>query len=213
MSEGALAYLIPNVSKNLPISLRDLARELDGLVLSGGSDVSPRSYRESAIRPEWEGDYVRDCYEIELVREFLDQEKPVLGICRGAQLINVAFGGTLYQDIKTQLPNALIHRHWEIYDQNVHTITFEKQSQLQRLYPDTKAAKVNSVHHQAIKDLGKDLLIEARSLEDGLIEAIRLNSPTYCMALQWHPEFHDPSDPTLLDGKPILREFLAQARC
>ena len=88
---------------------RDAARlrlVLDGLVLHGGSDVWPGSYGEEPLKPEWSGDRVRDEYEIALLRAFLDAGKPVLGVCRGLQVINVAFGGTLYQDITTQNPAA-----------------------------------------------------------------------------------------------------------
>jgi putative glutamine amidotransferase len=211
MSEGVLGYLIPTLPPSQGLSISDLVQNLDGLVLQGGSDVSPKTYGEEAIRPEWQGDFVRDRYEMELVRAFLSEKKPILGICRGAQLLNVAFGGTLYQDIQTQLPQARVHRNWEIYDQNFHTIRFAQGSSLEKLYPGVKSAKVNSVHHQAVKALGKDLVAEAYAVDDGVVEAIRYPGESYAFAFQWHPEFHDPSDTTLLDGKPILREFLSAA--
>lgn len=211
LSEGVLAYLIPTVPAHGKTTLTDLVENLDGLVLQGGADVSPKSYGETPIKPEWSGDFVRDQYEIALVKEFLRHEKPVLGICRGAQLMNVAFGGTLYQDIGTQLPEARVHRDWEIYDQNFHEMTIEKGSLLSKLYPAVTSAKVNSVHHQAVKDLGKGLVVEARSKDDGVIEAIRSTANVFAFAFQWHPEFQNPGDKTLLDGKPILREFLKHA--
>lgn len=209
---GAMAYMIPSTPSDGDLRLRDWAHDLDGVVFQGGSDVSPRSYGETAMRPEWEGDFVRDQYEIELFREFQKLGKPVLGICRGAQLINVACGGTLYQDIGTQVPGALVHRDWEIYDQNFHEIKFEKDSLLSKLYPDSKTAKVNTVHHQAIKDLGKGLAVEARSETDGVIEALRGTGDSFVYAVQWHPEFQDQKDESLLDGGPILKRFLEETR-
>ncbi|HXA47534.1 MAG TPA: gamma-glutamyl-gamma-aminobutyrate hydrolase family protein, partial [Burkholderiaceae bacterium] len=98
MNHGALAFMIPTLGQDAKvlrgaISVRDYVSALDGLVLQGGADVSPESYGEQPVRPEWSGDRMRDLFEIELVWEFVIQHKPVLGICRGAQLINVACGG------------------------------------------------------------------------------------------------------------------------
>lgn len=194
------------------VSLKELVQEMDGLVLHGGSDVAPKSYGEEPLKPEWAGDYVRDQYEIALLKEFMAQGKPTLGICRGAQLVNVAFGGTLYQDIATQRPDAVDHRNWEIYDQNFHDVKFAEGSGLSRLYPGISTAKINTVHHQAVKDLGKGLVAEATSVPDGIIEAIRFKGPDWVCAVQWHPEFHDATDKSLLDGKPLLADFLKQAQ-
>src|SRR5262245_49805808 len=104
MSRDVMVLMVPSVDKDgllhkSNMRLRDYARELDGLVLQGGADLSPTTYGEEPLDPAWAGDRVRDEYEIELFNEFFEAGKPVLGICRGLQLINVAFGGTLYQDI------------------------------------------------------------------------------------------------------------------
>ena len=104
-------------------------------MLMGGSDVCPESYGEKALKPEWNGDRIRDDYEIALLRAFMALRKPVLGVCRGAQVINVAQGGTLYQDLGTQAPHALNHRNWAIYEQNCHATSFVPGSGLARLYP------------------------------------------------------------------------------
>ncbi|HEX9173276.1 MAG TPA: gamma-glutamyl-gamma-aminobutyrate hydrolase family protein, partial [Telluria sp.] len=187
------------------------ARHLDGLVLQGGADVSPQTYSESPTRPEWNGDRARDLYELELLHEFVDAGKPVLGVCRGCQLINVAFGGTLYQDVATNLPTALAHVHTD-YDAHRHAIVFPPGSSLGSMFPNVKRALVNSIHHQAVKDLGRDVRVEAMSDPDGVIEAIRYQRADFVMGLQWHPEFHRAGGVDLLDCTPVLDEFLRAAR-
>lgn len=216
MAHGALAYMIPAIVSGGEIergsvSARDYVATLDGLLLQGGSDVSPESYGQTALSPEWEGDLVRDRYEIELLREFVFQGKPVLGICRGAQLINVAFGGTLHQDIATQIPGAIRHRDQDAYDQFAHEIRIEPQSSLSRLYQGAHGPMVSSIHHQAIASLGSGLVVEARSMPDGVVEAIRWTGSCYVVGVQWHPEFHDGAERELLDDTPLLMEFLSAA--
>jgi putative glutamine amidotransferase len=215
MSEGALAYLMPALLPDSGVRLKEMVADLDGLVLQGGSDVAPQTYGEMPLRSEWSGDAVRDRYEIDLVEECLRQRKPILGICRGAQLLNVALGGTLYQDIQAQVPGARVHRNWQVYDQLFHEIRIQEGSLLRKLYPGKQLALVNSVHHQGLKALGRGLEVEAAAAEDGVIEAVRLQGEVFAFACQWHPEFQDPADQSLLDCKPILKEFLeaaAQAR-
>lgn len=215
MSRDVLVFMIPTVNTNglvhpSNIRLRDYAKHLDGLVLQGGADVSPQSYSEAATRPEWSGDRVRDMYELELLHEFVEAGKPVLGICRGCQLINVAFGGTLYQDIASDVPAAIAHVN-DQYDSNYHELTFPADSTLASLL-NTQHATVNSIHHQAVKELGRDLSIEAVSGKDNIIEAIRYRKAPFVMGLQWHPEFHRAAGSELLDCMPILDSFLRTAR-
>ncbi|WP_034296328.1 gamma-glutamyl-gamma-aminobutyrate hydrolase family protein [Herbaspirillum sp. RV1423] len=215
MSRDVLVFMIPTVNTNglvhpSNIRLRDYAKHLDGLVLQGGADVSPQSYAEAATRPEWNGDRVRDMYELELLHEFIEAGKPVLGICRGCQLINVAFGGTLYQDIATDVPAAIAHVN-DLYDSNYHELTFPAGSTLASLL-NAQNAVVNSIHHQAVKDLGRDLSVEAVSGTDSIVEAIRYRKAPFVMGLQWHPEFHRAGGPELLDCMPILDSFLRTAR-
>lgn len=212
MSEGALAYMIPLPTASQPLALEAFAQDLDGLVLQGGVDVAPESYGEAPLRPEWSGDRVRDVYEIALINAFVQLGKPVLGICRGLQILNVALGGTLYQDINTQLPGSFIHRDWHIYDQNFHYIRIQHPSHLAELYPDTVTARVCSVHHQAIKQLAEPLVAEAHSMDDHVVEAARHKGKAWVYGVQWHPEWHDPNDGALMDGKILLRDFLAAAR-
>jgi putative glutamine amidotransferase len=213
-----MVFMLPSIEgggliRRGNIRVADYAAELDGLVLQGGADVSPLTYGETPIKPEWQGDRIRDMYEIDLLQEFVSAGKPVLGICRGLQLINVAFGGTLYQDIVTQRVGSHLHHHNpSAFDQHFHRIAFVAGSGLAGLYTDFANVRVNSIHHQAVKVLGKDLVIEALSMPDDIIEAIRWEGESYVRGVQWLPEFHDPSDPELLDGRPLLREFLAEAQ-
>jgi gamma-glutamyl-gamma-aminobutyrate hydrolase PuuD len=216
MSRGVMVLMIPTVNTNgllhpSNITLRHYARNLDGLVLQGGADVSPFTYSETPTRPEWTGDRARDLYELELLHEFVEAGKPVLGICRGCQLINVAFGGSLYQDVATDLPNALEHVHSD-YDAHRHSIVFPPGSSFNHMFPGVPGAVVNSIHHQAIKELGRDVRVEALSDPDGVVEAIRYQRADFVMGLQWHPEFHRTGGVDLLDCTPVLDEFLRAAR-
>ena len=216
MSSGAMAVMIPSPAGDTQrgdVTLDDYADWLDGLVLEGGSDVSPGSYGETPIEARWSGDRIRDDYEKALVAAFERVGKPVLGVCRGLQLLNVAYGGTLYQDIGTQRPEARVHRDAAIYDRNFHDVEFVAGSALASLYPNMKTAKVNSVHHQGIKDLAAGFVVEATSPDDGIIEAIRRSAApgkSYIAAVQWHPEFHRTEWGTL-DDTPILNDFLHSA--
>jgi gamma-glutamyl-gamma-aminobutyrate hydrolase PuuD len=216
MSRDVIVFMVPTVDKDglihrSNIRVADYARVLDGLVLQGGADVSPLSYGEAPLDPAWAGDRSRDVYEMELLHEFIEAGKPVLGICRGAQLINVAFGGTLYQDVSTLIPDSLQHVT-DAYENHLHEIQFEGGSGLARLYSGVERRLVTSIHHQAIKTLGRGLRVEARSPPDGVIEAIRGTGKGYVFAVQWHPEFHHPGRKDALDSAPILEEFLEAAR-
>ena len=144
MTRDVLVLMVPTVDTGgllhrSSIRLSDYARHLDGLMLQGGADVSPLTYGEDPLSQEWAGDRLRDEYEIELLHEFIVAGKPVLGVCRGLQLINVALGGTLYQDVPTQVGPQVMHRNREIYEANVHEIRIEPGSGLSRLALPTAA--------------------------------------------------------------------------
>lgn len=218
MSPRVLAVMIPAVEseslvKRTDLSLRGYAEALDGLVLQGGNDLAPQTYGEAPLKPEWHGDRVRDRYEMDLVDRFVQAGKPVLGICRGCQLLNVAFGGTLYQDIPTQRPDNVGHLDLAHYERQFHEVCLVPGTRLAGLYAGRTTTTVNSIHHQAVKDLGRDLIVEAQAA-DGLIEAIRWRGPSYVFGMQWHPEFmalgrlHENQ----LDGHPILNDYLEAAR-
>jgi len=213
MANGAIVAMVPTLEATsdvdqAAVSIRDYVDMLDGLVLQGGADVSPATYGETPSRPEWAGDRVRDKYEIELLWGFVFARKPVLGICRGMQLINVAFNGTLHQDIPTELPDARTHVDRRLYDELHHSVAFEPGSLLATLYGEGEVLRVNSIHHQCVRGLGNGLVVEARCPEDGVVESVRWTGTSFVLGVQWHPEFHRHSETQLLDSGGILGEFL-----
>ncbi len=219
LAKDVLAVMIPAIEsegliRRSEMSLSSYAEHLDGLVLQGGADIAPESYGEKPLTPEWAGDRIRDRYEIDLFNAFVAAGKPVIGICRGCQLINVALGGTLFQDIPTQVTQAISHRDADLYERALHDVTLVRGTKLSQMYPAVKQAKINSIHHQAVKDLGRDLVIEALGVPDGIVEAIRWRGPSYVFGMQWHPEFLALTDldRAQLDGRPILEDFLSNAR-
>ena len=219
LAKDVLAVMIPAIEsegliQRSDMSLAAYAEHLDGLVLQGGADIAPESYGETPLHADWAGDRVRDRYEIDLFNAFVAAGKPVIGICRGCQLINVALGGTLFQDIPTQVSQAGSHRDTALYERALHDVTLVQGTRLAQMYPGVQQAKINSIHHQAVKDLGRDLVIEALGVPDGIVEAIRWRGASYVFGMQWHPEFLalKSFDQTQLDGGPILHDFLATAR-
>lgn len=214
MSSGAIVVMVPcptGETARGDVTLQHYAQWLDGVVMHGGADVWPGNYGEEPLRDEWTGDRVRDIYDLALVKAFAEVGKPIFGVCRGLQLINVAFGGALYQDIETQHPGALQHRNATTYDQHFHDIHIVPDSRLAQLYPGMPRARVNSIHHQGIKRVAPEFVVEALSEPDGVPEAIRLKPApgrSYIAATQWHPEFHTQGSDTL-DDTAILNDFLA----
>lgn len=210
MQNGALVYLVPPALEESQLQL--YVNDLDGVLFTGGTDVSPKSYGEMPLKAEWSGDYERDQYEIALFHACRQQHLPVFGVCRGIQLINVALGGSLYQDINTQVKDSFVHRDWDIYDQNSHEVDLVEGSSLSQIYGSQLRGKVNSVHHQSIKTLGTGLEVEAISVDDGIIEAVRIpqksETDPYVAAVQWHPEFQSPQDTTLLSREVLAKDFL-----
>jgi putative glutamine amidotransferase len=217
LAGGAVAVMVPAVDatsivQRSDLELHDYAEALDGLVLQGGNDLAPESYGEQPLHEDWQGDRVRDRYEMDLVRAFIDAGKPVFGICRGLQLLNVAYGGTLWQDIATQRPQSPPHRELGKYEHHHHAVEFVPGTHLAALFPGVKRATTNSIHHQGIKSLAPGFVAEALCPEDGLIEAIRWQGGSFVAGVQWHPEFHEPGHPHTLDDRPILADFLAACR-
>ena len=208
---GARAYMLPTLPATMG-DAADLLADLDGLVLHGGVDVAPSSYGQEALRPEWSGDPERDAYELALIGACILQRKPLFGICRGMQLLNVFFGGTLHQDLGDESPTSTTHRNRERYDLHTHAVTVAPGSQLARMYGDAAYLQVNSLHHQGIDRLARDLCVEATSTPDGVIEAVRgVSGSSWVYGVQWHPEFHDDRLPELAPAAPLWTTFLAHA--
>lgn len=161
--------------------------KIDALVISGGDDVSPYLYGENPIKEVQFFSVERDHFEIALVKGALKKGIPVFGICRGIQIINVALGGTLYQDIFIQTGSTFGHNPVNLpVDRLYHNVIVEDDSVLRSLFKD-KTFLVNSFHHQGIKEFGKDLYASAFS-EDGIVEAIEMIGNKYVYGVQWHPE-------------------------
>ncbi|MBU0278880.1 gamma-glutamyl-gamma-aminobutyrate hydrolase family protein [Gemella sp. zg-1178] len=180
---GGSPFLLPITDKKLA---KQYAKEIDGLVLSGGHDVSPIFYGEEPSPNLKETLPPRDEFEIELVKEILILQKPIFAICRGLQILNVALGGNLHQDIDSLDKTRIKHLQTTHPKFSSHSVNIEKDSLLYKLLG--KTTLVNTLHHQAIKTLGQDLIATAFS-SDGYIEAVESKIPEqYIMAVQWHPE-------------------------
>lgn len=207
--KGILPVLLPDVDDEL---LADILKEMDGFVLQGGSDLAPQTYGEEPIG-KWKGDAHRDQYELKILDFAIKNSKPVLGICRGFQLMNAYFGGTLYQDIETQRPDAGSHRSADLYDTISHAVEFTAGSYLDKLYNGVTEPKINTVHHQAVKTLGNNLEVYAKS-KDGFIEAFGYTKEPEgkVMGVQWHPEFTPTLKNELIDESIIYNAFLQHAK-
>ncbi len=217
MSHGAMAFMIPTLLAEMPqrrsmVTADHYAEQMDGLLLQGGADVDPRTYGEEPLRPEWSGDQVRDRYELSLVRAFVEQGKPVFGICRGLQLINVAYGGTLYQDIALQIPGAQRHVDLALYDDLVHEVEFVEGSRLAQTFGSAGPMPVTSIHHQCVRRLGDGLKVEAYSSGDRIVEAVIAETPNLVIGVQWHPEFHPSRQTQVLDCAPLMELFIEAAQ-
>lgn len=216
MRNGALPVMLPRSLGGF--TPQALLEGVDGLLLQGGADVSPTSYGEEPIQERWSGDRTRDEYEIALIKESIASDKPVLGICRGVQILNVALGGSLYQDINTQIEGSLVHRNWDVYDGLEHEVELTEGGRLAQIYENAPAMRINSIHHQSIKDPAPGLHVEARSPTDGVVEAVVLTEYgaserlPYAVGVQWHPEFHKPGVTELLEPDMLMQDFLAEVQ-
>jgi putative glutamine amidotransferase len=185
-----------------PAAIASLLDACCGLVLSGGEDVEPARYGAKpspalgATLPE------RDAMEFSALDCALRLDMPILGICRGCQVLNVHFGGSLYQDIDTERPGHLLHQQLAPWSQRTHDATVNPDSLLRRLV-GVDELRINSFHHQAVKGLGRELRVVARA-EDGLVEAIEHESRPWVLGVQWHPERNEAEAP---DTDPDRRLF------
>ncbi len=181
---GGTPVLIP-VDRN-PDRAEEYISMLDGLLIPGGEDVTPSLYGQAPI---WQVTYMnedKDRMELALIRLAVERRIPVFGICRGIQLLNVCFGGTLYQDLPFQVAGSVCHlQDMAIRSQLTHPVELESGS-LMRTLLGSEPLYVNSYHHQALKDLAPNFIVTARS-PDGVIEAVE-DPERNIYAVQWHPE-------------------------
>lgn len=185
--------------------LRSVFDRLDGLVLSGGGDISPSYYGEQNSGLLWHVDEQRDRAELTLARWALSGGLPLLAICRGIQALNVAAGGSLIQDVGTQIPNALDHTilAGRPMAAIAHTVDVAERTRLAGLF-GPGALEVNSAHHQAADSVGAGLVVTARA-PDGVIEGLEKPDHPFCVGVQWHPE-------AMIDTRPaMIRLFEALA--
>lgn len=215
MAMGALVVLVPTVEpgrrwRPATVTVEDYVQALDGLVLQGGVDVDPAFYGEPVSHSRPPLDPERDRFEMQLLHAFVAAGKPVFGICRGMQLINVAYGGNLHQDLHQDAATSSAHHVHDLYDEHLHEVRIEPGSWMARIYGDVAGGTVNSIHHQGVRTLGAGLLAEAWS-DDGVVEALRREGDAFVVGVQWHPEFHDHRYPQLLPADPLMQAFFEAA--
>jgi putative glutamine amidotransferase len=177
----------------------------DGVLLTGGVDVDPAEYGDLARHPTVEVDAVRDRYELALTREAVSRDLPLLAICRGVQVLNVAAGGTLVQDLPSQSPSDVRHsvtepKNAEVHDVEVTAGTCLATLLAPRLTGDRRVP-VNSRHHQSVKQAAPGFIVSATA-PDGIVEAIERPASRFCVGVQWHPEnfWRTGEFKTLFDG-------------
>lgn len=208
MKAGALPVLLcPNMDDDM---LRQCMNGLDGILLAGGNDVSPDRYGHDPIDELGEVNPLRDDFEGRLVRMAAEMEMPVLGICRGIQSINVAMGGTLWQDVPSQYRTAegtkgIAHSQTRADFYTSHRVLVEENTLLMKLIGQ-REIRVNSFHHQGVRDAAPCMKVVARA-SDGLIEAIEHPGLPFFLGVQWHPERYFDRDRTAM----VLFEALAEA--
>ena len=210
-SAGALPWMIPLVSDDE--TLRGIYESLDAVFLPGGADIDPVSYGTEPHPLCDKTDRERDRVELLLARWAMADGKPVLGVCRGMQLVNVAAGGSLYQDLATQYANGIKHDYFPFggrgytRDYLAHDVHVADDSRLARLF-GAGTIRVNSMHHQGVRELGAGLAATAHA-PDGLVEALEGTGPSYLLAVQWHPEALTERDAAT---RRLFAEFVEVAR-
>lgn len=208
---GVMPILIPDLN---PEILPSWLEHMDGFVFQGGADIAPGTYGATPIENgRWPGDPHRDRYELRIMDWAFQNRKPVLAICRGFQLMNVYFGGTLHQDLALETGTRVEHRNAETYDRVNHEVVCGTGSLLSRIY-GVDRFRVNSVHHQGVKTPGKHLYVDAHCPDDGLIEAFHYEGPepVSFQGVQWHPEFSHTLGSQIINPDPLLDHFLKETR-
>ncbi|HTS87024.1 MAG TPA: gamma-glutamyl-gamma-aminobutyrate hydrolase family protein [Gemmatimonadales bacterium] len=206
---GGVPLMVPLLD-DAEESLRAVYERLDGILLPGGVDMDPATFGEEPHPRLGATDPARDRVELQLTRWAIEDRKPLLGLCRGIQVINVALGGTLYQDIAEQVPRAIKHDYFPTAgferDHLAHEVTLAAGSRLEAVM-ERHRFLVNSMHHQGIKTLAPEL-VPAATAPDGLIEAVEAGSEHFMVGVQWHPEVFEMTDP---HTRHLFREFIIAA--
>lgn len=176
----------------LPLSddddvIKTVSHNIDGLLITGGHDVNPSLYNAERTPECGLSCDIRDSMDIKLTGLMLELHKPILGICRGIQVLNVALGGSLYQDLRSEHPSEIEHHMSAPYDRAIHSVSIDTTSRLFRIVKE-ETLPVNSYHHQAIRDLSPRLKAVAWS-DDGLTEGVEMPDERFAIGVQWHPEY------------------------
>ncbi len=214
VTAGAVPWMVPLLDED-PATLRAIYDRLDGLLIPGGVDLQPSTYGETPIPECGNLDPARDRVELQLARWAIEDGKPLLGLCRGAQIINVALGGSLYQDLAAQAPAYGKHDFFPTAgfarDHLAHDVDLAPGSRLRELLQRDRVP-VNSMHHQGIRGLAPGLLASAVA-PDGLVEAVESTDGRFLLGVQWHPESMVDVDPptarlfdALVDAARAYRE-------
>lgn len=186
LESGGIPVVLPMTPSRRVI--RQALERLDGILVSGGNfDINPKLYGEESIKALGEVKEERTEFELELICLTLERDLPLLGVCGGAQAINVALEGSLYQDIATEIPQAREHQRSSLKERGGHQIKIHDGTKLKRIVR-RNVLEVNTTHHQAVKTLGTGLIVNATA-EDGVIEGIESQVHSFVLGVQWHPEF------------------------
>ncbi len=209
LSAGAAPFMVPLIN-NHEEGLRALYESASGLFLAGGVDVDPTSYKEDKLDVCGRTDPDRDRVELLMTRWAMADKKPVLGVCRGMQVINVACGGSLLQDVDQQSDRSIKHDYFPTQgferDYLSHPASVQPDSRLGRIY-GSNAIMVNSMHHQGIRELGAGLAAPIVA-PDGLIEGLETTDDSFLVGVQWHPEMLIDQDP---GTRRLFTEFVQAA--
>jgi len=207
---GGAPVMVPLLTRDAD-ALRAVYDQLDGVLLAGGVDMDPESFGEQPHPRLGRTDPARDAVELQLARWAVEDRKPILGLCRGHQVLNVALGGTLWQDIAAQVPRAVRHDYFPTAgyarDYLAHEVALVPGSRLHTVFGEP-IIRVNSMHHQAIKALAPALVPSGRSPDD-LVEGFESGSGHFLVGVQWHPEVFEPTDERT---RRLFRDFVAAAR-
>lgn len=201
-SAGGLPIILPMVKSKAAI--REYVELCDGFLFCGGGDITPLLFGQEPMNGIGKTDITLDLFQIRLMKQVLEAEKPVLAICRGMQVLNVACGGTIYQDLNETDFETINHMQTSLSRKDIsHKVSFVLKSHMHRMLGPF--AYTNSFHHQAIERVGKDLIVTGTTGDD-IVEAIEMPSHSFVLGVQWHPE-------SMIDSAPNMKQlFFALVR-